>query len=785
MNANFFGKRETVDYRKMDECRVTNPDSVQDLIEIYAVAEDGIFEVKPGLYSKTYWFANINYDILGDEEQMSVLVRYMKLLQGMNVRYKISYLNDEVDMEEFKENVLLAYRDDAYDSLRKELNAIIQKRIMEGKQGMERNEYFTLSVRRNSYEEAKNYFISLEASLQKSLHKLGSYLVPLNCESRFKLLYDIYHSGDEDKLPFRFDYDAMIESARDFLNDLAPARVHFDEDSFELGRRMHCRALYVKNLPTELTDRFIQKLLDLPYRMIISVDVEPMDRTESKKLIEMKYLTVQNKIRKQQKIRNRNQDFSSDISLSVQDERDDVQAVREDIEKRNMSISFVGVTILVFAPDKEILDERTRSLKDVANEEAVTLDIMWYRQREGLNTSLPIGIRQAQKMRTMTSGALTVFIPFTTQELCISQGTYYGINQLSKNAVFGDRRTLKNGNAWIFGVPGSGKSLDWKLEMLFHFLQHQEDEIIIFDPNNECEEIAAALNGTYIDVRPGSDTYINGFDFPQDMKPEEIVASKVSWLMSVHVRCRQDKLTALDKSIIDQALRNTYAPWVTGKKSPECPPTMVEYRQELLNMQNPLADDLALELAYFTEGSLNMFAKQTNVDIRNRLVIYGLRNISKDLQPVAITTIMESLRERVFENFKKGKATMIYIDEAHRLTGDDVSAEYLDTLWREFRKFYGFCTGITHQAGDVCKSDKSRELVRNSAFLWLFGQDDIGPLKDLGFTDEQLQYVLDAEPGTGLLKHGKVIIPVDNQIPENTEIYRLLNTDPDKYAEKE
>lgn len=784
MKINLFGTKDETDYRRMDTCRVQNPDSVQDLIEIHAVAEDGIFEVKPGLYSKTYWFANINYDILGDEEQMTVLVKYMKLLQSMNVRYKISYMNDEVDMEKFKEDVLLEYYHDSYDFLREELNAIIRKRLMEGRQGIERNEYFTLSVCRNSYEEAKNYFITLEASLQKNLHKLGSYLVPLNCESRLRLLYDIYHSGDETKLPFRFDYDAMIESVRDFLNDLAPARIHFDEDSFELGSRMYCRALYVRNLPTELTDRFVQKLLDLPYRMIISVDVEPMDRTQSKTLIETKYLSVQNKIRKQQKIRNRNHDFSSDISLPVQDERDDVQAVREDIEKRNMSISFVGVTILVFAPDKETLEERTKSVKDVANGEAVTVDIMWCRQREGLNTTLPIGIRQAQKMRTMTSGALTVFMPFTTQELCIPKGTYYGINQLSRNAVFGDRRTLKNGNAWIFGVPGSGKSLDWKLEMLFHFLQHPEDDIIIFDPNNECEEIAATLNGTYIDVRPGSDTYINGFDFPQDMKPEEIVASKVSWLMSVHVRCRQDKLSAIDKSMIDQALRNTYEPWVAGKRSLECPPTMAEYRQNLLDMRNPVADDLALELAYFTEGSLNMFARQTNVDIGNRLIVYGLRNISKDLQPVAITTIMESLRERVFENFKKGKATMIYIDEAHRLTGDDVSAEYLDTLWREFRKFYGFCTGITHQAGDVCKSEKSRELVRNSAFLWLFGQEDMEPLKDLGFTDEQLQYVLDAEPGTGLLKHGKVIIPVDNRIPENTEIYRLLNTDPDKYAEK-
>lgn len=771
-------------YKENDNCRVPVMNCSQDCVEIDAIAEDGIFRIQDGLFSKVYGFSNINYDILSDTDQSKIVVKYMKLLQNLNARFKLTYINDDIDYEEFRKNIMLPYKKDGYDNWRKVLNDINENRMREGKQGVESVFYFTVSVKRKTYEEAKNYFITLEKSMQNDLHRLGSALTILNCEQRMKILYEFYHYGDMPKAPFRFDFDAMVENARDFIDDIAPARIKFHEDYFELNSVLG-RILYVRSFPTDLTDRFVQKLLDLPYHILISVDAEPVDRVATMDLLNEKYMDVQEKIRKQQEIRNKRNEYSSEISKPVQDEKEAVDEMIDAVKSGNMSMFYCGVTIAVFASDREEMEERTEAIYNAAIGETVLLDIAYQKQREGINTILPIGIRQSYKMRTMLSGAMTAFLPFTTQELMIPGGDCYGINQLSKNIVNGDRRTLRNGNAWVFGTPGSGKSMDVKLEKLILALRNGQDEFIIIDPNNEYGQFAELLNGVYIDVRPGSKMHINGFAFPEEMPKEEIVPSKTAWMISVHVQCRQGNLSAEEKSLVDEALNTLYQPWINGIKSASCPPDMLQYRQILLDMDSELSQGLAKELAYFTKGSLNMFAQQTNVDIQNRVVVYGIRDISKELLPVAISIIMESLRSRVYENYKKGIATWIDIDEAHRLTKDDLSAEYLDLIWREFRKFYGFCTGISHQVSDVCRSEKSKELVRNSAFLWMFGQEDITPLRELEiFTEEQLAYVMDAEPGTGLLKHGKTIIPVDNRIPVDSELYQILNTDPNKNAKK-
>ena len=63
-------------------------------------------------------------------------------------------------------------------------------------------------------------------------------------------------------------------------------------------------------------------------------------------------------------------------------------------------------------------------------------------------------------MRTLLTQSLAVLMPFNVQELNDSTGNYYGINQISKNVNIGNRKKLINGNGFVFGVPGSGKSLD-------------------------------------------------------------------------------------------------------------------------------------------------------------------------------------------------------------------------------------------------------------------------------------------------------------------------------------
>ena len=89
------------------------------------------------------------------------------------------------------------------------------------------------------------------------------------------------------------------------------------------------------------------------------------------------------------------------------------------------------------------------------------------------------------KINEGTGGTVlvAVLMPFNVQELNDSTGNYYGINQISKNVNIGNRKKLINGNGFVFGVPGSGKSFFCKMEMGSVFLSG-DDEIIVIDPMN-------------------------------------------------------------------------------------------------------------------------------------------------------------------------------------------------------------------------------------------------------------------------------------------------------------
>lgn len=58
---------------------------------------------------------------------------------------------------------------------------------------------------------------------------------------------------------------------------------------------------------------------------------------------------------------------------------------------------------------------------------------MNWQQADGLATALPLGLRRIDTLRTLTTEALAVLMPFKAQEIRERGGVYYGQNTISKN----------------------------------------------------------------------------------------------------------------------------------------------------------------------------------------------------------------------------------------------------------------------------------------------------------------------------------------------------------------
>ena len=117
--------------------------------------------------------------------------------------------------------------------------------------------------------------------------------------------------------------------------------------------------------------------------------------------------------------------------------------------------------------------------------------VLKFQQMDGLNTALPFGVRKIDAFRTLTTESLAVFIPFRVQEIYHENGVYYGQNVISKNMIIANRRHLLNGNSFILGVSGAGKSFTAKEEMTNIILTDPNADVIIIDPEREVRQEVA------------------------------------------------------------------------------------------------------------------------------------------------------------------------------------------------------------------------------------------------------------------------------------------------------
>lgn len=123
--------------------------------------------------------------------------------------------------------------------------------------------------------------------------------------------------------------------------------------------------------------------------------------------------------------------------------------------------------------------------------------------------------------------------------------------------------------------------------------------------------------------------------------------------------------------------------------------------------------------------------------------------------------------------------TWLYIDEFHVLLNSEYSAKYLQQLWKKVRKQGGLCTGITQNVVDLLQNYTATTMLANSEFVALLKQantDSSKMAEVIGVSEAQLRFVTNTASGMGLIKCGSVVIPFDNQISKDTDLYRLYNT---------
>ena len=423
-------KNELKGYKKPDEPLHKTPKSLQELVDIERIAENGIFQLSPNQFSKTYKFRDFNYATLDYDEKARKFEKYCRLLNSIDCRFKITVANQQKDMDSLDTQVLMDPANDGLNMYRNSFNDIVKSRIREGSHGLERMRYLTLTVERKTYEAAKERFRMMEEPLSKRFKELGSELLPLTTNERIDLLHRFLDPGSEKS---GFDVRTAMKRGRDFKNDLVGGDITFYADHMKIGK-CYARGLFIRRfVESKNSDEFYREFTTLPIRAITSIDVVPIPKDLTNKLLKNKYIGVENNIIKQQRVRNKNRDFASDISYMTQVEKEEIAIMMDNVRERDENLFYAGINMLIVCDTKEELDLMTESIRDTARAKDFTVDTHTLKQREVLNSVLPIGVRQVGTMRTFFTHPLASFIPFSVLEVNDRQGLYYGINRVSKN----------------------------------------------------------------------------------------------------------------------------------------------------------------------------------------------------------------------------------------------------------------------------------------------------------------------------------------------------------------
>lgn len=210
-------------------------------------------------------------------------------------------------------------------------------------------------------------------------------------------------------------------------------------------------------------------------------------------------------------------------------------------------------------------------------------------------------------------------------------------------------------------------------------------------------------------------------------------------------------------------------------------PLLTDWRNEVKKQPEREAQEVALATELFIEGSLNMFAHPTNVNIRSRIVSFDLYEMGEQLKPTSLTVTMDAIQNRVAANRLAGKYTWVFIDEIYMFFRYFYSAQFLYKCWKRFRKYGAAMTGATQNVEECLRSDTARLMFANSEFLVLLNQaatDRAELAKLLKISSNQMSYITNAEAGHGLIRVGGSIVPFANELPRGTELYRLMTTTP-------
>lgn len=802
--------------------------TVQEVIDFKGITPEGIVFSGKDCYSKLYSLTDANFVTEPEAKQVDTLVNFTRFVNRFPDKIDISIIivNRRNTVAELANSYHLKSQGDALDVYREDYNKIIDAKIEEGHNDISKLKYIMLTVHAKSLREAESEFTAADVSLQetiKAINKVG--VRQLNAIERMSFMKEIL-CGVEG-IPFEKEFDRFIDTTYDedgnerktlnlqsfkkagvsIKDPISPQIIARSNTHLQLDEGRLCKSYAYANLPQSLDTIFLTNSTNLPYEMVTVIQLKSVPRKTALRQVKMMNTSIKADV-----IKASQQAFKSGYDPSLMNEdlahaQEEAVKLREDVVQGGKKLFYATMVVTVFAKDEEELKNIEGQYKSICQDFTVTPSFLLGQQLQALNTAICVGTSKVIIDRMITSDNACALFPFNIQELQDKRGHFYGVNAISKNMAMYDRKRSRLANGLIFGQSGSGKSFFTKGEIIPNLLDGKDD-MVILDPENEYRVIANKFGGTVIDLETNSDYHINPCDMSMEWNDERAapLVEKCDYMVGLveSILGRGRECNSYEVNVIHRACNKMYEPYMEEMKKRHrngdnrdidttIMPTLQDFYQELLNDSTPEGNKIAMAIEPYCVGNYSLFAHRTNVQSDSRLTVFNLLYLPDKMKEMAMKVCLANIWTRIVKNkeenekFHTGKSIWVYLDEFHLFFQTESSANTIMAYFKRVRKYGGIMTGITQDVADLLKTQQGTAMFNNTGFFVFLNQSPIGrnQLQNLyNISDALIDYIKDKPSGMGLIYNNSILIPMDYKLPNTSELYKIMSTNPNDEVKK-
>lgn len=451
---------------------------------------NSIMQLDENHFSICFEYQDISFSKANYEIQENIFLKWVEYLHSFNYNDHIQVVcaGKPIKTDDYKKDYI--YDGEKFNGnkkkIAKEFNTLIETTLGNKKEILKETRLIVITTKAENLKEAQDIFIQYQLRTEERFKELKSKIRRITIDERLKTLYNLFHNELLEEDNSKEIIKLAKEQNLSVYDVLAPKDdvILRDKNYINIGNKKFIRVLYVARLPKSITPRFYNRITTIENcNIITTLNITPTDPAKVIKMVNKKISGMKTeRLEKIKKANKNNYSYEAVKDEKLEDSIRDAQSLRDALQKKKQKLFTNNVLICVQANTLEKLEKTTKIIKSIGNEHLITIYNLDWQQLEGVQNCLPFGWNSLQIQRSLTSESTATNVPFNTKDLMHPNSIYHGINLVSKNPVFCDRKKLLNGNGCVLATSGAGKSFSIKVIIEQVLLRYPQDEVIVIDP---------------------------------------------------------------------------------------------------------------------------------------------------------------------------------------------------------------------------------------------------------------------------------------------------------------